>query len=131
MEVNVVFAFPALAVVVEFEVTGLLRETKDVEKVVVLVGCVEELGDGRVDVRFVIRFSRVVGVLECIGCTGRSWQIDVFGFPLRVAPIALGDAVVASCGLVGRSAVALPAEFAGFGVEWVLKDNPRTFSRIV
>lgn len=107
IEDDCVVAYSALTVVVRFEVTGCFSEAELIQKIVVVVGSVEELrdrsinvlgwGTGRGRVRVVEDKRRISGpVIIRVG--GAS------------AGIALGDVVISMSGRVCRRSRALPGK---------------------
>lgn len=133
VEADGIAALASLAVVVELEVTSSLSEAKRVKHVVVLVGGVEELGDGGVGVRLgrlreiqrevvhAVVDGRAVLVQVTLGILAR--RVAVVGVALRVT-------VVAARGLVVGGAVAEPAKGGSVDVPRIREDGAVTAIRV-
>jgi hypothetical protein len=128
---DVVSADTTVAVVVSLEVTGLLVEAELVQQVVVLVGGVEELGNRGVGVGLVVGGVQVQWVveLEVAGLRASVGQERLVGGV--VLPVGLRNTVVTTGCLEPISAVRVPAERAGVGIEWVRLVGARSLSGVV
>jgi hypothetical protein len=127
-ENNLVVALTTRTVVVSLEVTSLLIETENMEKVMVLVGSVEELSNGCVTVAgrvgcgwgvLILKGKRlgVGAVVVKVGATSRG--------------VCLGDTVVAaSRGVVGCT-ITLPSKLRSADIPGVLDNRARTLRRVV
>lgn len=110
-----VIAQATLAIVVRLEVAGNLVETEDVQQVVVLVGSVEQLGDGSITVVCGVGLGQREGVLKGPGCAGWAVVVEVV---VASVGVDLGNGVVAARGGVVGGSVAEPGEGGGI-------DSPR------
>lgn len=111
-----VIAQTTLAVVVRLEVAGNLVEAEDVQQVVVLVGSVEQLGDGGITVVRGVGLGQREGVLKGPGCAGWAVVVEVV---VASVGVDLGNGVVAARGGVVGGSVAEPGEGRGIGSPWV------------
>jgi hypothetical protein len=96
-----------LVVVVDLEVSSLLSETEDIQKIVVLVGSVEQLGDGSIAVRGGVGHGSGVVVLELEGLGVRAVVVQVAA---STGGVDLGNTVITTGGGVVAGAVAEPGE---------------------
>lgn len=110
-----VIAQTTLAVVVGLEVAGNLVEAEEVQQVVVLVGSVEQLGDGGITVVRGVGLGQREGVLKGPGCAGWAVVVEVV---VASVGVDLGNGVVTACGGVVGGSVAKPGEGRGI-------DSPR------
>jgi hypothetical protein len=98
IENDLIIALTTLVVVVDLEVSSLLGETEDVQKIVVLVGCVEQLGDGSIAVRSGVGHGSGVVVLELeilgVGAVVGQVGASTGGVDLGNTVVAAGGGVV-------------------------------------
>ena len=119
------------AVVVDLEVTGALIETELVQQVVVLVGGVEQLGNGGIGVCLVVGGVQVQGVVELEVTSDRARVVEESVVCKVVLPVGLRNTVVTTGCLVPISTVRVPAELGGVGVKGVLLIGTGSLSRVV
>lgn len=98
VEDDLIIALTTLVVVVDLEVSSLLSETEDVQKIVVLVGSVEQLGDGSITVRSGVGHGSGVVVLELeilgVGAVVGQVGASAGGVDLGNAVVTTGGGVV-------------------------------------
>lgn len=124
-----VVATAALVVVVGLEVTSSLGETESVQQVVVLVGSVEELGDGSVQVGLGLGVGS--GGPSVLKLAIRSAGAVVVEVAVATAGVVLGNTVVTASHGVVLLAIAEPGEGRGSLVPGVGNNNLATLRRVV
>jgi hypothetical protein len=125
---DLVVAKTSCAVVVYLKVSGTLIETENVEKVVVRVRGVEQLGNGGINIAGRRSRSGGVGVHKVLGGAGRSIVVEVCS---AAAWIRLSNSVVATAGGVGGGSGRLPPELRGGSVPGVGEGNTGSVGRVV
>lgn len=128
IQVNKVVAYTSLAIVVGLEVPCCFREAELVKQVVVRVGSVEELGDRCIDVFLPVTLLGVVRVLEVKVCLMWSRKVEVV---CTIVPVALGNAIVTPCSVIGLRTIAVPSELASNWVGRVLDSDTVSFCRVI
>lgn len=123
-----VVAFAAKTGVVDLEIIGRLGEAEGVQKIMVHVDSVEQLGRGGVIVRGWVHDAGVVGILELVSRRRGLVVVQVAvvvedaGLAIRVC---LGDGIVSLSAIVGRGAIIQPGKRRVVEVPWARDDLTR------